>query len=574
MDFTFTDKNQATPESVWQDHCLSAVRKFLKNAVVIDNEPFVQSEKDCQVGVNGGINAPADYGFGTASISVGGDSNPAEISLGVVDAVDDHRLNIREISDAFVDLGLTCAFVLPPEKLNNNDEEVVRRAVRSALISDVVVLDWYLSNSSPELTKEIIRKIVLSDVEENGRLRFICIYTGQPLIEAVGADALQILRDGGIEAEKVSENIYCSRSQSLLLMVVNKKAVKAGELPSLLVSNFVSMINGLLPAFAIAAVGAIRKNAHHMVTRFSRAIDSAFVANRLITNPPEDVAEMMRELLVAECDNALGFESVADSYLSKEAIEKWLNVRGSEFENQQIGKGKVVVDPRFVNLLLQNGIEDKGVRDEAGNIINFSLDNRNKVSVMLAGGEDVSKQAEANFSRLVVFKREAFGGTKLFGADNWLPSLTTGTLLKCTSGEASRYFLCLTPACDTLRLSKETPFVFLEAAQSQEHYSVILKDEDESFKGLYFRDKHPMLTTFSFLPDENTQRIRGELFSPANSKPTFIFSDVGGSHRFTWLGEIRYTRAASEMAKLAGNWMRIGVSDSEFLRLTEAKKFS
>jgi len=79
--------------------------------------------------------------------------------------------------------------------------------------------------------------------------------------------------------------------------------------------------------------------------------------------------------------------------------------------------------------------------------------------------------------------------------------------------------------------------------------------------------------TFTFVPNEGVQRVKGEPHKAENGKPYFTFSNVGGSHRFTWLGEIRYTRAASEMAKLAGNWMRIGVSDSEHLRLTEAKKF-
>lgn len=551
-----------TPEQVWSAHVRKAVLNFLKTAVVVDNDP---GEKRPQQKIEDPLLPVVDSGLGDEIFNI---AEPAKS-----EDSDKNVLEIRKISDTFSDEGVACAFVLPDE--NQDEAEIEQRVVRAAKTADILVMDWHLRDKTSSLTLKLLESIARSDLEENGRMRLICIYTGEPLDAHILNYAKQHLSVGGAEYNDltdVADFLFCAQSKSSLVVLANKDDIAADALPIRLIDVFTRLADGLVPTFALAAVGAVRKNTHHMLTRFSRNLDSAYVANRLISNPPEDVAEMMRELLVAECDNALGFESVADTYLSKEAIDKWLQVRSASFVEQQYGKGKQV-DSKLIGLLLQNGIEDKGVRDDAGGIISFSLEHRNKVSIMLAGNEVLSKQAEMDFSRLVVFKREAFGETKLLGSDNWMPSLTTGTLLKFTEGEAARYFLCLTPACDTLRLSRETPFVFLEAAQSQEHYSVIFKDEDESFRGLYFRDKHPTLATFSFLPDESTQRIRGTLYTQAGSKPSFIFSNSSGSHRFTWLGEIRYTRAASEMAKLAGNWMRIGVSDSEFLRLTEAKKF-
>ncbi|WP_248805517.1 hypothetical protein [Pseudomonas sp. MWU13-2100] len=355
------------------------------------------------------------------------------------------------------------------------------------------------------------------------------------------------------------------------MTVLNKASVLPADLPGHLVFEFSRFADGLMPSFALAAVGAIRKNIHHMVTRFDKKLDSAYVANRLITNPPEDVAELVRELLVSECDNAIGLESVADQYLDKVAVGKWLSKSTDVIKPQAYGKK--IVDMPLLFLLLKNGINDRGVRTDAGELIGFPGEQRNKVSIALAGDEGKSKEAELGFSRLVVFKREAFGDTKLLGAEGWLPSLTTGTLLRLREGEANRYFICLTPACDTLRLLKETPFVFLEAVIDDNCYSLILKEEDGNSRGLYFREKHPTLMTYSFLPSDNHQRVRGERQSPEGGRPFFTFLTTNSNQRFTWLGEVRYARAASEMAKLAGNWMRIGINDSEYLRLMENGKF-
>lgn len=555
------------PQEDWFKHCLSSARKFLKNAVVIDNEPFVESKRKASID-EFRIVAPDD-GMGDTNIFE--EAVPVELVAEEQECtVDLHRLDVRKVSDAFAEEGLNCAFVLPDDN-DFNEEIVVRRVLNAALISDIVVIDWYLYGDSPNLTRRILKEIALSDVAENGRLRFICIYTGQPVVDQVYMDVRESLGGGGIYVEVVDEGVFFSKEQSYLVTVINKAAVLPSDLPSNLVCSFTRFADGLMPSFALAAVGAIRKNIHHMVTRFDKGLDSAYVANRLITNPPEDVAELMRELLVSECDNAVGLESVADQYLDKEAVEKWLNIKEGEIVSQAYGKKQV--DKTLLSLLLKNGIDDKGARTDAGDLISLPGEHRNKVSISLAGDEEKSKEAELSFSRLVVFKREAFGDTKLIGTEGWLPSLTTGTLLRMQDGEARRYFICLTPACDTLRLLKETPFVFLEAVIDDSRYSLILKEEEGNSRGLYFREKHPTLMTYSFLPTGNSQRVRGEQHKPEGGKTFFTFSSTSNQQRFTWLGEVRYARAASEMAKLAGNWMRIGINDSEYLRLIECGKF-
>ncbi len=566
-----TDDNLAISSAdKWLDHTLSAVKLFLKSAVVIDNQPYVpQSPR--YTNLDSRKDVIVDSGMDDGDFSLLPPSSSFKSDVVDNDESTAHILDVRKVSDAFANDGMACAFVLP----DDNDPDIIsieNRIINAAKISDVVVIDWYLRDDNPVFTLRLLERLASEDVKESGRMRLICVYTGQTVDTNMFEDVKSAIARGGIRLSDVLDVPFCAKTNSCIVVVVNKVEVSPSLLSGVLTQRFSLLANGLLPSFALAAVGAVRKNIHHMVTRFGKDLDSAYVANRLITNPPEDVAELVRDLLVAECDNALGIESVADKYLDKDAIEIWIKQNVDVFVSQSYGK-KQFVDTALCNLLLRNGIDNVGVRNGVDKTIEFPVKHRNKVSIALAGGEEKSIVSESAFSKLVVFKREAFGDMKLTGGDGWLPSLTTGTLLRMQDGEAKRYFICLTPACDTLRLSVETPFVFLEAVADDNCYSLILREEEGNDRGLYFRSKHPTLKTYRFTPDPTSQRVRGISHNIEGGKPYFTFNTTSGNRQFTWLGEIRYARAASEMAKLAGNWMRIGISDSEYLRLVEAGKF-
>ncbi|MCP2019775.1 UNVERIFIED_ORG: hypothetical protein J2Y76_000690 [Pseudomonas reinekei] len=565
------DTNQA-----WLAHRLEAVRKFLKSAVVIDNEPLLR--ETVEAAANEGAIKPledSDDGMGGAHLSVvlkSPTSVPelSEVSVGV----DDHPLDVRAISDAFVDAGIACAFVLPDNKVSDDDSKV-NRALAAAKISDIVVIDWYLKPKSASLTLKVLELLAKSDVDESGRMRLICVYTGQTITDDIFSDMKRALIAGGVSLSDMGGKKFYAKNGHCLIMALNKAEVSSMQLPSTLVEAFTHLADGLIPAFSLAAVGAIRKNIHHMVTRFDRNLDSSYIANRLITNPPGDVAELMRELLVAECDNAIGLEAVADEFLDIPAIEKWLDFNKdslcvTEYETKKQGANvKVKIDFETLLGVLRNGVNDKEMIVGDKDVRDFPEYRRNKVTEALAGSVAKAMSAENDFSRLVAFRREAFGSTKLSANDGWLPSLTTGTVLKIGGDKDARFFMCLTPACDMLRLKEPRNFVFLEGVAQPKPYNFVVKDSGGEAISLFFDKKSPSISTFVFAPDESTQRVRA---SKAEDKQSFKFCETGGVE-FLWLGEIRYGRAASEMSSLASNWMRIGILDSEYLRISAKGHF-
>lgn len=420
--------------SIWRQHVREAAKKFLKTAVVIDDRPVTE--------------APIEN-------TENADVYSEAVELTVPDnGITTHPLNIVQISDAFINEGITCAFVLPDT--DGGDDLVKRqRALKAAKVADLVIIDWFLKRTDASLTLNILEDIAKEDSKEKGRLRLVCIYTGQVVNQQMLTDVKTEFMKSQIELVDIDNGNLSAKSENTLVIILNKYVVTPEQLPSILLDSFSELSQGLVPSFALAAIGAIRNNTHHMLTRFGAVLDSAYISNRLITNPPGDVAELMRELLVAECDNAIGLDRVADEFLENDTIKKWIEVNRDKIKpaSYKTRKGEAVeITVELLEAMLKNGVSESDFKLNKRKSYSFPEEARNSVSVTLAGGRDISIIAENKFSRLVAFRRESYGSTTRLMNPKWLPSMTTGTVLKYLSNGVTKYLMCFTPACDTLRI--------------------------------------------------------------------------------------------------------------------------
>lgn len=571
-------------EDAWTEYKREAVRDFLKNVVVIDNEPRVTPDEPVAEEIIDPPEAPSD------ATDHDGESKFNKVvrpETGDDDRTESHPLDIRVVSDAFAEEGIACAFVLPDDgdETDGAVERIKERVLKAARFTDLVVIDWHLRGRNPTLTLEILTEIAKADVSERERVRLICIYTGQDIDSGKGIldGATKALAQGGITVVPVDGAPNTAKSANCLLFIASKNDLPPDQLPTALVNKFTHLADGLLPSFALAAVGAVRKNVHHMLTRFSSTLDSAYVANRMITDPPGDVTELIRELFVTECDNALGLERVADRFLEVDSILKWMDARkaplqeGKKYDikkkiNGETKKTSVLVDRNFLNTIINYGVSDGDMYLNAnGDKQEFKEWERKLVSRALAPSDELATKAEKDFARFVTLRRESFGSTKLSDGEDWLPSLTTGTILKVISGPnlVSSYFMCLTPACDTLRLKDEDKrFVFMGNVIEGNKANLVIADEGGETTKLYFPHDRPNLATFTFAHDTVTRRVKAVRNDDAQGNIRYVFANTGNITQFLWLGEVRYGRATSDAANVARNWMRIGINDSEFLRLS------
>ncbi len=546
-DVVVNDQPQALSE--WESHVYGAVKEFLKTAVVIDNEPELVVLQAPEVGI--------DNGLGDDAVVLQVPEATAELPA--------HGLDVRGISDDFVSRGIACAFVLPND-LDDDVAQKVNRAVSASMVSDLVIIDWYLQPQDSSVTIKIIEEIARRDRQENGRLRLVCIYTGETLSQGIFDDVKEAMRKGGIPLADVPGQEFCAAAESTMVVMRNKTSTPVANLPSELIRAFGYFADGLVPSFALAAVGAIRKSAHHMLTRFGAWLDPAYIANYTITNPREDVPQMVRDLLVSECDTALGLERVADRFLDKQPVMAWIEAKKSQIREQK--KGDTVVDLAKLKEIIAGGIKDDKAFRGYNADVPLARDRRWLISSSLAGSAEDSKKSEHEFARLVALKREAHGRSKIPAEEQWKPSLTTGSLVRYRPGAGVdvEYLICLTPACDTLRLKEAAAFVFVRARVNPQKYGLVVLEPDSVERCLEMDSKRPFIRSFNFSPDQDVQRVLA-----LRENNVFIFSDVEGA-KFEWLGEIRYTRATSEAAAMLGSWMRIGVSDSEYLRLSSLGK--
>ena len=567
-------------KKMWDEHCQSALRDFVSTAVVIDNEPclsehvIAKSSTTFRATMKDEGMPPADESYGAAAPQMESDeadNHRMSDSDGSVEQEDlgVHRLNIRATSDAFAKAGILCSFVLPLDE-EVESQDISRRVLQAAKQADIVVVDWYLKGKDSVAAQKMLERIAENDVDENGRLRLICIYTGQTEVEDVLDGAVGALLRGGLELGKQADGTALGAHHCLVVM--NKQKVPPEKLPEELLEKMAILTKGLLPSFGLASVAAIRRNVHHIVTQFPEQLDGPFVANRLISDPPEGMVELMRELFLSECDSALDLAQVVRQHLSEEAISSWLEtltLTNGEYSNGD--NPKILIDLSFMKALLAEGLDHGGFVTLDSGRVPFPEPKREKVSAVLCGTTTERDRRELVLARKVVMKREAFGSTKLAAEPEWAPVLTLGTILKCVeengNGNTPRYYYCLTPACDTLRLPpKGVTLVMAELTTHREasgKYNLVVADEDGSPIKLYFSPKTKFLKAFTFDSVDNGQ-IRAE----SRGEHRFHFQSSGEPiHEFLWLGEVRRHRANRDMADLNRAWLRLGFNDSEYLRL-------
>src|SRR5690606_7862596 len=99
---------------------------------------------------------------------------------------------------------------------------------------------------------------------------------GEPLKDSIFDEVKRFLQEGGVTVKNIEGEEYCAAGDHTLVVIKSKVATPAAQLPPELINLFSRFADGLIPAFSLAAVGAIRRNAHHMLTRFGKWLDTAY----------------------------------------------------------------------------------------------------------------------------------------------------------------------------------------------------------------------------------------------------------------------------------------------------------
>lgn len=583
-------------------HYLTGVRRFLQTAIVIDDQaeftaPLPAVARPAVRAPTGSLLQRAKTAVATepaqeAEVKIVAGPGPAVAPPPTSDpeperaapaagaaeggAAEEHGiLNAKALSEAFLGKNMICGLYKP-----SPGEDMVNRTTGAAKLADIVIVDWFLDARGSRAAKDIILSLLKSDATENGRLRLVAVYTSQPGRAEMAAD---LLRE--IEAEPILKGRLKADGPALVgtdtrIIFLNKRGSPASQdreeiaeadLPERLVTEFAHLSDGLLATFAISAVAAVRRGAHHVLALYGEELDGAYIGHRCALPHPDDAITFAAELISTELRNLIELDETAERNLNKDVINAWLE--------RLVGTGhtfrtdRAEVPAAEVRKFIAGGSKAVGKSEKkhhAHGNEQTAVDEKDRVSVgalarLFYPTTDEAKRSTRLLSRLATFQRERIGRARL--PDAWRPALTLGTLVQAIPLNGDPVLLlCMQPRCDSVRLNKVFAFPFQTINVSGSDFNIALRDFSEADREAWVNLKPRDSQMLRFSPDQTTQTVRAE-----RENDILTFTDVSGG-KYAWLGDLKEMKAQKWAGDLGGRVQGVGLDDFEWLRIASERK--
>lgn len=522
------------------EHCRGIVQRFLLTAVVVDDEPSVGSGPSIPTDQT----PPNPRGVTAAAIPSEPDTHPPRI------------LNVAPITWSFACKGMVCGVVSPPEE-ESDYEALAKTATRA----DIIILDWRLSRKSGANALPILKQILMED--QANRLRLIAFYTGEPDHDAIRSKITAMLNGLDVSDVKVSTG----DDQSIIdfgacrIMVYAKPGsptpettavVAEKELADRLIADFADKVEGLLPSLVLTALAAVRENVYRVLECFGPDLDPAFLAHRACLPQPPESEQHIVEQIASELHAIMGDAIDRTSPAGIEAIKHWF---ANRFKNDQVIFGpnhKAAVSE--VLDMLKEGLEEKpGPLSPQGK-------NHGLLSHGFSGGAKNSCELDHRLASAMSFRQVVVGTDR---------QLSMGTVVRRVGGD-EEILLCVTPGCDSVRLTEKSSFLFLPLTDPKSKTpQVVVPIRKNAYRRMTISMNPSDWCIVDFEPDPTRQCV---LALRNGSDGPFIFKDSYDSKgEYRWVGELK-AEFAQSIAQLIGERMsRVPLNKSEWLRRSERK---
>ena len=237
-----------------------------------------------------------------------------------------------------------------------------------------------------------------------------------------------------------------------------------------------------------------------------------------------------------------------------EALETWIR---ENIENGRINTGipsviSTFTDPVEMRLeLLRSGL------DNISNMKPKKNDLKKAATEIFASGPAAARNSDRSFGALLSLKTRY---------PTMVPKLTLGTILqKETKEEGKKYFLCLQPKCDAVRLKAPTgfPLMPLSKVNDSQRFSWVIQEQKDAWVHLHVdpNEKPNKLVVPYFSPSANSQ---GEILAQEKADG-FYFSDSVDC-KYKWIAALKDEHALQIAGEISGKLGRPGPNYSEWLR--------
>jgi hypothetical protein len=476
-------------------------KQFISNVLCIDDEIVYDSQEGkpeasvlLEPGRGNLISAEDD---GEAGVPVGG-----------------QRLRADRMIAAFARAGILCTPLNPRHIEESYLDAVIAKA-------DVIILDWEIRvpNASGDQPAENYCLNMMKKLKGQDRFRLVIIYTG-----------------AGSEDIESEINKICPREPKTNLVweiwgkpesIYRGSKADYEELPSRIIKKFAAENSGILPAAVLRSLTGIREASFRLLNTFTGDLDKALLYHRMLIPNSEDAEEFCRGILA---DEFLGIIKDADpgKYISAEYVKKYIAEKDCKFLKSKTPD--IYYAPEELNSLLTT---TKLTEEEEKK---FTKEVKKINSGIKLDDEEILKR----FSAISTTRTSENSFLQL------------GCILEM-KGEPQKYYLCLQPPCDSVRLNGDegTRFIFCG-----------LKPDPASNISFYIKNGRE---NKAFQVDYRSRYIF--VFKGGDTISLKVPLVSENEEKFSCIGQLKPMFAQKIANEFAATISRVGIDQFEWLRL-------
>ena len=522
---TFSEISQAT------------VSNFLSSVVLIDDKAFSSNS------------------FSEPEANITKPKRGGKIAQSTDDAAkkaDFQDIDTQTVIEAFAEKGLVCTV------LNGKNS----KSLQALLAADVAIFDWQMEGDDGKRATEFILNLIKED--DGNRSRFICIYSG---VENLDQIAKKLRKEKNLSSFKPSRCGFYLSKENVHITILSKaggtsgetwkdRSVKNTELPGRIIKEYADATNGLLEHATLYALASVRANTHKLLNRFSKEVDAPFVSHRVFSNPMEDVKNHASPLIADEIQSIIE-QAEVNKMLSGDMILTWLETQSLNGNIINSNKAQALEVARHY---VQHGIthEPPTCDSDCVKAAHETLyEERSKAKFTALLGNNAAQKSEKKFAAL----------TSLATAyQHMTPVLRTGTIIT----DKKNYYLCIMPGCDSIRIPQEGrtfPFLLMKRNEQRRSFYINI---DKKYQGLSVSLKPYEAIVERFFPPEGSQEVKAELCSKCLK---WFFKGEQEEITYFWVADLKPAHAQNVINAYAAQLSRIGLTESEWLRVGKPKIF-
>jgi len=434
-----------------------------------------------------------------------------------------------------------------------------------------VCVGWEVCGDRGNLALELIEGLILQAIKGvSEQLRLILVYTQEinlfdianQLYEKVSASIGERLKplkeENGLVFHTLNSRIVIlGKAGRVRSPEYSNYVVEAKDLADVAVKQFAKLASGLLHAAILFGLAGIRKNSRKILSKFNVTLDPAFLTHRAMSLPEEDASTHIVPLLISEIESVLE-DVLPTPLISEQILRDWCRTVWQPCDHVDDLLGNNSPNKRTIaEAICLKGF--KAAKTEYSQIPNPNGNKnvRKAAKILLSGDDDKSNHL---FSHLMASRTFYSKMQK---------SLKLGSIVYDKNGD--RYFLCIQPVCDSVRLDNDKVFVFVQLTKTDpssgnQASHVVVKEDTETIE-LFYQAKSYQCYVAIFSPDPHAKQVITRVSRKTGEQ---VFVDK--SRRcYVWIDQLKPSHAQRAVEKFARDLSRVGLTESEWLRMLEKK---